>query len=141
MQLSVKIKIPPELNRFLKNPSPIYKKYFDIAVGKSFKRVKQVMSQNPKTPKKTGEMIRSYRENVREREMVSTLPRAGAHETGAYIRPKRGKFLHWVEGGKDVFAKAVRIKPKRYVSSSINRSRKDVIEIFSKTFRDMLERV
>jgi len=141
VQLSVKLKIDPSFERFLKNPDPIYKKYLDIAVDRSFKRVKQVMSENPKTPKKTGEMIRSYRENVRTREMTSTLPRAKAHETGAYIRPKKGKFLHWVESGRDIFVKAVRIKPKRYVSSSISKSRKDVIEIFSKTFREMLERV
>lgn len=139
MDYSVKIKIDPRFKKFLANPSPLYKKYTDIAVGKAFKYLKEVMARNPKTPKKTGEMIRSYKENVRGRKMVSTLPRAKAHETGAYIKPK-GKFLHWVDSGKDIFAKGVRIKKKGYVKSSIAKSRKEVAVIFGRTYREMLVR-
>lgn len=141
VELSIKMDVPPRLKKWLDNSGPYYKKYLEKADGRALKHLKEAIGRNPKTPKKSGDMARSFQADVRNRKLFSTLPKAAAHEKGAYITPKRAKLLHWVDNGKDIFAKVVRLKATHYVESTVNQEEKRVAEIYSKTFREMLERV
>jgi len=141
VQLSIKMDVPRGLRKWLNNPGPYYKKYLEMADGRVLKHLKEAIGRNPKTPKKSGDMVRSFRINVKKRELFSTQPKAQTQEKGAVIKPKRAKMLHWVSNGKDIFAKKVLIKAKWYVKDTVDSEEEKVVEIYSKTYREMLERV
>lgn len=56
---------------------------------------------------------------------------ARIQEFGGTIVPRKAKVLHWVQDGKDIFAKSVTLPPRPYFRPAIESSEAEVIKAMS----------
>jgi Bacteriophage HK97-gp10, putative tail-component len=88
-------------------------------------------------PRKTGHLQRSIhilRKGAGRITYGTALVYARIQEFGGVIRPKRAKYLSWVENGRRVFAKQVRIKGKFYLTRSARSAQRAVSQIAKRVF-------
>lgn len=139
MQYSIKLKASPHLIEFFKNPSPKVEKYLNKAIKNSLILVQRNIQK--KTPRRTGDLQRSIQFNVQQRKVFTNLFYSLFVEKGVVIKPNKKKALRWFEGGRAVFAKRVKVKPRRFFYTGAKEVYEKVLDIFGQTFRELLERL
>jgi hypothetical protein len=88
-------------------------------------------------PRKTGHLQRSIgilRKAANRVVYGTNVIYARIQEFGGVIRPKRAKFLHWVENGRHFFAKEVRIRGKFYMTKSAKAAQAAAVSIARRIF-------
>ena len=139
MRLNFKVEYPEKLKRFLDNPTP----YINDTMRQADKLVLTLLQESIKTnaPRKTGALAKSIEIRVSQRKVFTDLIYATAIEKGHYAEPIKGKYLHFVDAGKDVFLKFTRSKKKPFFFKSIRQNKLQILEIYDDAFKKLMERV
>ena len=134
-KLHFKVEIPQKLRSLLENPTP----FISATMKQADKLALTLLQESIKTnaPRRTGALSRSIHIDLAERTVQTNLVYSRAIELGHYAEP-RGKFLHFVDGGKDVFLRFTRSKKQPYFFKSINQNRLQVLEIYDDTFKKLM---
>ncbi|MDD5013727.1 MAG: hypothetical protein PHW73_01320 [Atribacterota bacterium] len=139
MQLDVKIDVPDKLKKFLANPTPQIDSAIKEADREAFTLLKNEISKA--APKKSGNLAGSITIDLAKRKIFSPLIYARAVELGHYAEPVSGKYLHFIDKGKDVFLKFVRTKKQPFFFKTLHAEKVNIIEIYDKAFKRLLENV
>lgn len=113
-----------DLNKLRQKLEPAqYQKAIDIAlfnIGEQMSR-----EAKEKAPYRKGILRKSIKpEQEKGKVTVGTdLDYARIQELGGAIYPKKGKFLRFEIGGKEIFAKSVTIKAKPYLTPALERQK------------------
>jgi hypothetical protein len=136
--LNFKIDVPQKLRAFLEYPDA----FVDRTMKSADKLALTLLQATIKTnaPRRSGNLSKSITVDLAERKISSNLVYSRAIELGHYAEP-RGKFLHFVSGGKDVFLRFTRAKKQPYFFKSINQNKQQVLEIYDEAFKKLLESV
>jgi HK97 gp10 family phage protein len=102
----------------------------------------------PKAPKLTGTLRRSIHTEVLEQRddyaevaVGTDVIYAAIQEFGGVITPKKAKMLHWVgEGGVDIFAKSVTIKPHPYLLPAWDENESKMINEVKTSLAQLIEK-
>ena len=138
MKLKFKVEVPQKLRRFLDNPTP----FVTETMKQADKLALTLLQQSVKTnaPRRSGQLSQSITVDLVNRKIFSNLVYARAIELGHYAEP-RGKFLHFVAGGRDVFLKFTRSKKNPYFFKTLNQNRLQVLEIYDDAFKKLMEKI
>ena len=101
----------------------------------------------PKAPKRTGTLRRSIHTEVLEKRddyaevaVGTDVVYAAIQEFGGVIVPKKAKMLHWVgEGGIDIFAHSVTIKPHPYLRPAWDENESKMIQEVKNSLTQLIE--
>lgn len=139
MRLNFKIEYPEKLRSFLANPTP----YVNGTMRAADRLVLILLQESIKTnaPRKTGALAKSIEVNVSQRKVFTNLVYATAIEKGHYAEPIKGKYLHFVDRGKDVFLKFTRSKKKPFFFKAISQNKLQILEIYDDAFTKLMRKV
>ena len=139
MQLNFKLEVPDRLRRYLANPTP----YITDTMKKADKLALTLLQESIKTnaPRKSGELSRSIKIDIDERKVFSDSVKGRAIELGHYAVPISGKYLHFIDKGKDVFLKFTRSKKQPFFFRSISQNKIQLMEIYDDAFKKLLESI
>lgn len=139
MRIKGRIEIPENLRQFLVNPTP----KVDATMKKTTKLILTLLQESIKTNiwhNKSGKLKESIEVDIDKKMIFSNLVYATAQEKGHYAEPV-GKFLHFVDGGKDVFLRFTRSKPQPFFFKAISQNKQQILEIFDDTVKDMIRSI
>ncbi|MGD9276357.1 MAG: hypothetical protein PVJ67_04240 [Candidatus Pacearchaeota archaeon] len=140
MQLGIKIEVPQKLKRFISSPNKYVTDVMTSADNQALGLLKREISAA--APKKSGALSRSIKVSLANRKIYSILNYARAIELGHYAEPARTPkrmFLKFSEAGKEVFMRFTRSKKQPYFFKTLEQKRRDIIKIYQKAFRKLLE--
>lgn len=135
MKLTHTVEIPYYLKKFLANPTPQIENARKAADKEVLDLLKTKISAA--APKKSGKLSQSITVDLANRKVYSPLVYARAIELGHYARPintPKKMFLHFTDGGKEVFLKYVRIKKQPYFFKTIDENMLKIRDIYEKAF-------
>lgn len=91
------------------------------------------------SPVKTGHLRRSINvieENGKGGRYGSNIVYARIQEEGGKIKPKRAKYLKFKIGNRWIYARSVRIRPKKYMARSATTTQANVTRLVRKAIRE-----
>lgn len=140
MQLNFKLEVPDRLRRYLANPTP----YITDTMKKADKLALTLLQESIKTNaphRKSGQLSDSIKIDIGERKVFSDSIYGRAIELGHYAVPISGKYLHFIDRGKDVFLKFTRSKKQPFFFRSIDQNKDQLEEIYDDAFKKLLESI
>lgn len=142
MKVSMKIKVPPRLKKFLANPTP----HIDQTIKTADKETLTLLKTDIKaiTHKKSGKLAGSVQIDLVGRKVYSRSPYARAYQLGHYAVPRhtpKRMFLKFTDMGKKVFIKFVRTKRKPFFFETFDKDKRKIREIYDKAFKRLLEKI
>ncbi len=138
MQLNMKVEVPDRLRKFLANPTPYVNQTMQGADKEALTLLKTDIAA--KAPKKSGKLAASITVDIANRKLFSPLVYARAIELGHYAVPK-GKYLHFVDRGKDVFLKFTRSRKQPFFFKTLHADKIKILDIYDKAFKRLLESI
>jgi hypothetical protein len=134
----IKMIMPAKLKKFLDSPDP----FIQGTMKEANKDVRQLLKKkiSEAAPKRSGNLSNSIEESETGNKVFTKSVYGRAVEMGHYAEP-RGKFLHFVDGGKDVFIKFTRTRKHPYFFLAADRARLDALDIYDKAYKKLLESV
>ncbi len=137
----VDVKIPQKFKEYLNNPEPYIKDTVTKAKKESLEFLRDRIIDKDPPVTRSGYLDNSFQIDVDKGKLFSQHPGAKALDKGAFIRAKRAKVLHFEVNGKDVFTKFVRLKATNFVTKTADNSVRDIVNIFTKNFEELHNKI
>jgi len=138
MKLDMKIDIPWKLKRFFENPTPYISATMKEADRDALTLLENEISKA--APKKSGALSRSIDIDINARKVFTNSVYGRAVEIGHYAVPK-GKYLHFISSGKDVFLKFTRSRKQPFFFKTMHANKIKILDIYDEAFKKLLENV
>jgi len=142
MKISMRIKVPERLRKFLTNPTPQIDQTMKVADKETLTLLKTDIKAI--VHKKSGELAESVQIDLANKKIYSKSLYARAYQLGHYAEPihtPKRMFLKFTDKGKDVFIRFVRTERKPFFFETLNKDRRKIREIYNKAFKRLLEKI
>lgn len=137
MQVVLEIKATKEIKELLARSPELVRRGLALAGQHVVRKVKQKLSGEVlrvRTNRLRGSITSEVRgEKTLELVVGTNVIYARIHEFGGVIVPKKAKFLHFIVGGREVFAKKVTIPKRPYMEPAMKESLQDIVRIIGET--------